>query len=102
MTEKTGTIQYYAMKHKGFIRRRIKWTDKCREWVSNSGVKLLTYLAMMLQKKKKDHKNAVDHLIDLVFRHVKMILTKRSDCIRQKGCKKKIQHTVIQEPLMIF
>ena len=44
MKEKTGTIQYYAMKHKGFIRRRIKWTDKCKEWVSNSGVKLLTYL----------------------------------------------------------
>ena len=43
MKEKTGTIQYYAMKHKGFIRRRIKWTDKCKEWVSNSGVKLLTY-----------------------------------------------------------
>ena len=20
-----------------------KWTDKCKEWVSNSGVKLLTY-----------------------------------------------------------
>ena len=43
MKEKTGTIQYYAYKHKGFIRRRIKWTDKCKEWVSNSGVKLLTY-----------------------------------------------------------
>jgi hypothetical protein len=43
MKEKTGIIQYYAMKHKGFIRRRIKWTDKCKEWVSNSGVKLLTY-----------------------------------------------------------
>ena len=43
MKEKTGTIQYYANKHKGFIRRRIKWTDKCKEWVSNSGVKLLTY-----------------------------------------------------------
>ena len=43
MKERTGTIQYYAMKHKGFIRRRIKWTDKCKEWVSNSGVKLLTY-----------------------------------------------------------
>ena len=44
MKEKTGTIQYYAMKHKSYIRRRIKWTDKCKEWVSNSGVKLLTYL----------------------------------------------------------
>ena len=43
MKEKTGIIQYYAMKHKGFIRLRIKWTDKCKEWVSNSGVKLLTY-----------------------------------------------------------
>ena len=43
MKEKTGTIQYYANKHKGFIRRRMKWNDKCKEWVSNSGVKLLTY-----------------------------------------------------------
>ena len=43
MKEKTGTIQYYAMKHKGFIRRNMKWNDKCKEWVSNSGVKLLTY-----------------------------------------------------------
>ena len=32
-----------AMKHKGFIKRRMKWNDKCKEWVSNSGVKLLTY-----------------------------------------------------------
>ena len=44
MKEKTGTIQYYANKHKSFIRRRLKWTDLCKEWVSNSGVKLLTYL----------------------------------------------------------
>ena len=44
MKEKTGTIQYYAMKHKSFIKRNMKWNDKCREWVSNSGVKLLTYL----------------------------------------------------------
>ena len=43
MKEKTGTIQYYANKHKGFIRRNMKWNDKCKEWVSNSGVKLLTY-----------------------------------------------------------
>jgi len=43
MKERTGTIQYYANKHKGFIRRRMKWNEKCREWVSNSGVKLLTY-----------------------------------------------------------
>ena len=43
MKEKTGTIQYYANKHKSFIRRRIKWTDLCKEWVSNGGVKLLTY-----------------------------------------------------------
>ena len=43
MKEKTGTIQYYAMKHKGFIKRNMKWNDKCKEWVSNSGVKLLTY-----------------------------------------------------------
>ncbi len=44
MKERTGTIQYYANKHQGFVRRRFKWTDKCKEWVSNSGVKLLTYL----------------------------------------------------------
>ena len=44
MKEKTGTIQYYANKHKSFIRRRLKWTNLCKEWVSNSGVKLLTYL----------------------------------------------------------
>ena len=31
------------MKHKGFNRRRLKWTDLCKEWVSNGGVKLLTY-----------------------------------------------------------
>ena len=43
MKEKTGTIKYYANSHKGYIERRIKWTDKCKEWVSNSGVKLLTY-----------------------------------------------------------
>ena len=43
MKEKTGTIQYYANKHKSFIRRRLKWTNLCKEWVSNSGVKLLTY-----------------------------------------------------------
>ena len=43
MKEKTGTIQYYAMKHKSFIRRRIKWTDLYKEWVSSTGVKLLTY-----------------------------------------------------------
>ena len=40
MKERTGTIQYYANKHQGFVRRRFKWTDKCKEWVSNSGVKL--------------------------------------------------------------
>ena len=44
MKEKTGTIQYYANKHKSFIKRRIKWTDECKEWVTNSGVKILTYL----------------------------------------------------------
>ena len=43
MKEKTGTIQYYANKHKSFIRRRIKWTDLYKEWVSSTGVKLLTY-----------------------------------------------------------
>ena len=43
MKEKTGIIKYYANSHKGYIERRIKWTDKCKEWVSNSGVKLLTY-----------------------------------------------------------
>jgi len=43
MKEKTGTIQYYASKHKSFIRRRMKWDSKCREWVTNSGVKILTY-----------------------------------------------------------
>ena len=43
MKEKTGIIKYYANSHKGYIERRIKWTDKCKEWVSNGGVKLLTY-----------------------------------------------------------
>ena len=44
MKEKTGTIQYYANKHKSFIRRNMKWdSDKCKEWVTNSGVKILTY-----------------------------------------------------------
>ena len=43
MKEKTGIIKYYANSHKGYIERRIKWTDLCKEWVSNSGVKLLTY-----------------------------------------------------------
>ena len=43
MKEKIGIIKYYANSHKGYIERRIKWTDKCKEWVSNSGVKLLTY-----------------------------------------------------------
>ena len=41
--DKTFRITYFAKKHGKTITRNAKWTDKCKEWVSNSGVKLLTY-----------------------------------------------------------
>ena len=56
MKEKTGTIQYYANKHKGFIRRRMKWNDKCKEWISNSGVKLLTYFDLDAEPNKNGNR----------------------------------------------
>lgn len=39
----TFTITYYSNKDKKVITRQGKWTDKCREWVSKQGDKLLTY-----------------------------------------------------------
>ena len=39
---KTFVITYTKLDGES-VTRNGKWTDKCKEWVSNSGVKLLTY-----------------------------------------------------------
>jgi len=36
-------ITYYAKKHGKTITRRGKWTELCKEWVSKTNKKLITY-----------------------------------------------------------
>ena len=36
-------ITYFATKHNKAITRTGKWTEQCREWISKTGEKLLTY-----------------------------------------------------------
>ena len=61
MKEKTGTIQYYAMKHKGFIRRRMKWNDKCKEFIAKQGHKCLTYIDLDINN---DYRMATNKITD--------------------------------------
>ena len=42
--DKTYKITYYAKKHKKHITRNAKWTDKCREFISQKGVACMVYL----------------------------------------------------------
>ena len=42
-TNETFKITYFAKKHGKHITRSGKWTDLCREWISKTGDKLLTY-----------------------------------------------------------
>jgi|DEB0MinimDraft_6_1074348.scaffolds.fasta_scaffold58236_2 hypothetical protein len=36
-------ISYFAEKHKKTIFRKAKWNDKCKEWISKQGERLMTY-----------------------------------------------------------
>ena len=40
----TFKITYYSNSDKMTITRNGKWTDKCREWISNKGIECLVYL----------------------------------------------------------
>ena len=40
----TFKITYYSNSDKMTITRNGKWTDKCREWISNKGIACLVYL----------------------------------------------------------
>ena len=40
----TFKITYYSNSDKMTITRNGKWTDKCREWISNKGIECLEYL----------------------------------------------------------
>ena len=40
----TFKITYYSNSDKMIITRNGKWTDKCREWISNKGIECLVYL----------------------------------------------------------
>ena len=42
--DKHFKITYYSNKDKKHITRNGKWTDKCREWISNKGIECLVYL----------------------------------------------------------
>ena len=41
-TNKTH-ISYFAKKHNKIITRPFKWDEKCREWISQKGIKCCTY-----------------------------------------------------------
>jgi len=40
----TFRITYFAKKHGKHITRNAKWTDKCREFISQKGVACMVYL----------------------------------------------------------
>ena len=40
----TFKITYFSNSDKMTITRNGKWTDKCREWISNKGIACLVYL----------------------------------------------------------
>ena len=40
----TFKITYFSNSDKMTITRNGKWTDKCREWISNKGIECLVYL----------------------------------------------------------
>ena len=42
--DKTFKITYFAKKHGKTITRNAKWTDKCREFISQKGVACMVYL----------------------------------------------------------
>ena len=42
-------ITYFAKKHGKTITRRGKWTELCREWVSKTNKKLITYYDLEAQ-----------------------------------------------------
>ena len=41
---KTFRITYFAKKHGKHITRNAKWTDKCKEFISQKGVACMVYL----------------------------------------------------------
>jgi hypothetical protein len=41
--EKTFRITYHAKKHGKHITRNAKWTDKCKEFISQKGVACMVY-----------------------------------------------------------
>ena len=46
MKKNTGSGQFTAGWHELTIKTAVdgKWTDKCREWISNKGIECLVYL----------------------------------------------------------
>jgi hypothetical protein len=40
----TFKITYYAKKHGKHITRNAKWTDKCKEFISQKGIACMVYL----------------------------------------------------------
>ena len=41
---KTFRITYFAKKHGKTITRNAKWTDKCKEFISQKGIACMVYL----------------------------------------------------------
>ena len=79
---KTFRITYFAKKHGKHITRNAKWTDKCKEFISQKGVACMVYLDLDADGSEQQLENGVlNNGYNLDFNIYRLRNRINSDCI---------------------